>query len=161
MGRTVAHNINLGGSHGRMTKKTISEADPEIVAISEVHNALKGLDSESQARVLRYVASKLSVQPLMAEIDLSMRRSEDQGSKDDESGGDAKHQEHDELEAISPAGRKWIIRNGFQGKQLAKVFSLADEIDLIAEAVPGTSKRERMRSVFLLKGIAAYLVSCL
>jgi hypothetical protein len=32
-----------------------------------------------------------------------------------------------------------------------------DEIDLIAKTVPGKGKRDKMRSVFLLKGAAAYL----
>ncbi len=38
-------------------------------------------------------------------------------------------------------------------------FSLSsDEIDLIAKTVPGKNK-EKMRSVFLLKGVASYLGS--
>lgn len=38
------------------------------------------------------------------------------------------------------------------------VFSIGlEEIDLIANAVPGSNKVQRMRSVFLLKGMASYL----
>ena len=41
---------------------------------------------------------------------------------------------------------------------MQKLFSLGvEDIDLVAKKVPGASKKERMRSVLLLKGIAAYL----
>ena len=40
------------------------------------------------------------------------------------------------------------------------LFSLGvDEIDLVAKKVPGDNKKDRMHSVLLLKGIAAYLSS--
>jgi hypothetical protein len=53
---------------------------------------------------------------------------------------------------------KWIKRSGLEPKKLQTLFSLGiDEIDLVAKSVPGTSKRERMRNVLLLKGVAAYL----
>ena len=43
---------------------------------------------------------------------------------------------------------------------LSHVFSLGgDEVDLIAKKVPGKSAGARMRSVFLLQGVAAYLAS--
>src|ERR1700731_4194300 len=59
---------------------------------------------------------------------------------------------------ISPLARKWMTRNGLGAQSLTSLFSLgADEIDLVARTVPGKSKRERMRSVLLLKVIAAYL----
>jgi hypothetical protein len=51
-----------------------------------------------------------------------------------------------------------MARNGLQADQLSRIFSLGvDEIDLIAETVPGKSKAERVYSVALLKGAAAYL----
>lgn len=63
-----------------------------------------------------------------------------------------------EFTGISPVAQKWIQRNGLQPEQLSSIFSLGgDEIDLIANKVPGKSKRTKMRSVFLLKGVAAYL----
>jgi hypothetical protein len=62
------------------------------------------------------------------------------------------------LGGISSVARKWMARNGLQASELTKVFSLGvDEIDLVAKTVPGKSKRERMRNVFLLRGVAAYL----
>jgi hypothetical protein len=63
------------------------------------------------------------------------------------------------LEGISPVAKKWMRRNGLTATQLSNTFSLGvDEIDLVAKTVPGgKSKREKMRSVFLLKGVAAYL----
>ena len=51
-------------------------------------------------------------------------------------------------------------RNGIQSDQLGAVFSLGiDEIDLVAKTIPGKNKKDKMRSVFLLKGIASYLGS--
>src|SRR5262249_48578505 len=64
-----------------------------------------------------------------------------------------------ELEGISPVARKWMRRNGLTATQLSNIFSLGvDEIDLVAKTVPGgKNKKEKMRNVFLLKGVAAYL----
>ena len=51
-------------------------------------------------------------------------------------------------------------RSGLQVSSLERLFSLGgDEIDLIAESVPGKNKKDRMRSVLLLKGMAAYLAT--
>jgi hypothetical protein len=144
-----------------MKKMADNKVDPEIAAISIVHKALEKLPSDAQARVLAYVARKLK-------INISM----DNGGADDatisqpdirpaaprtprqpETGGD-----EDGLEGISPVARKWMIRNGLDAKGLSSIFSLGvDEIDLVAREVPGKNKREKMRSVFLLKGVAAYL----
>jgi hypothetical protein len=61
---------------------------------------------------------------------------------------------------ISPVASKWMVRNGFTAASLSSLFSLGlDEIDLVASAVPGATKKDRMRSVLLLKGIASYLSS--
>jgi hypothetical protein len=68
--------------------------------------------------------------------------------------------EEDGLEGISPLARKWMVRNGLSAEQLSQLFSLgADEIDLVASTVPGTNKRDRARTVLLLKAMAAYLSS--
>src|SRR5437899_12583099 len=65
---------------------------------------------------------------------------------------------NDELDGISPVAQKWMRRNVLQVEHLSSIFSLgADEIDLVAKNVPGNSTKARMRSVFLLKGVAAYL----
>jgi hypothetical protein len=63
-----------------------------------------------------------------------------------------------DLDGVSPVAKKWMARNGFSVSGLSSLFSLGvEEIDLVAKTVPGRKKKERMRSVFLLKGIAAYL----
>jgi hypothetical protein len=49
-------------------------------------------------------------------------------------------------------------QSGIEPSKLQQLFSLGiDEIDLVAKNVPGSSKRERLRNVILLKGVAAYL----
>jgi hypothetical protein len=140
-------------AYKNMAKQVKPIDDPEIIAISEVYAALKDLDTEARSRVLSYVAGKFNISSLASiERDLipqqapSLLMETSQGVVDDE------------LEGISPAGKKWIARNGIKPSKLMVVFSLGvDEIDLVSQSVPGTKKAQRMRNVFLLKGIAAYL----
>jgi hypothetical protein len=137
-------------------------ADPEITAISAVYMALKDLDPGAQGRVLNYVASKLGmpIENAKRERPKSGQGIEDPvvihplGAESESTEGNGQT----DLDGISPAGKKWMTRNGLTGDQLSAIFSLGiDDIDLVAKNVPGKGKRERMRNVFLLKGIAAYL----
>jgi len=134
--------------------------DPEIVAITGVYEALKSLDADAQQRVIDYVSRKLHLVPTAG-----MPRSEEVPAGSGAGGesfqaatpsgtGDA------DLEGISPVAQKWMKRNGLRVDQLSTLFSLGvDEIDLVAKKVPGRSKPDKVRSVFLLKGVAAYLSS--
>src|SRR5207248_2479056 len=66
----------------------------------------------------------------------------------------------DEFEGISSVAQRWMRRNGLSPKQLSKLFTLGvDEIDLIAKSVPGKTTKQKMRSVALLTGVAAFLGS--
>lgn len=144
-----------------MKKKQTTKVDPEIVAISEVYAALKDLELNAQSRVLIYVAGKLKIAPptLETQQDLAEKQREvglDARTNEIAAGG--REHEDEGLEGISPVAKKWMARNGLKPKQLSTVFSLGvDEIDLIAKTVPGKNIKERMHSIFLLKGIAAYL----
>ena len=61
-------------------------------------------------------------------------------------------------DGINAIAQKWMKRNSLGVAQLSTIYSLGgDEIDLIAQSIPGKSKRQRMRNVLLLKAIAAYL----
>lgn len=144
-----------------MKRNQISRVDPEIVAISEVHAALKDLEPDAQSRVLRYVAGKLKIAPVTVESHLDLVEKQREVETDARATEvDSASREHiDEgLEGISPVAKKWMARNGLKSKQLSAIFSLGiDEIDLVAKTVPGSKLKERMHSVFLLKGIAAYL----
>lgn len=144
-----------------MTKKAALGMDPEIIAINDVYAALKDLDPEAQSRVLGYVAGKLKILAPASETQFESRsrQSDDTGQTNKGVGGsESDSQGNDDLDGVSPVARKWMIRNGLQSKQLSAVFSLGvDEIDLVAKSVPGKNKKEKMRSVFLLKGVAAYL----
>jgi hypothetical protein len=142
-------------------KKQLDQA-PEISAISSVYNALKALDPSAQMRVLRYSAEMLG---LSAEtVGSGVRRPQDQ---DVDQGAETvlpapgpmlDSQGTDDAEGISPVALKWMRRSGLDPKSLQKLFSLGiDEIDLVASKIPGSSKKDRMRSVLLLKGIATYL----
>jgi hypothetical protein len=119
---------------------------------------LKNLDAPAQKRVLEYVTSKLNLQLVSSppkreheesrkEVDVARPSREPSDDNGDE-----------ETDGISPVAKKWMKRNGLQSTQLGAIFSLGvDEIDLVAKSVPGKGKKDRMRAVFLLKGIAAYL----
>jgi hypothetical protein len=134
--------------------------DPEIEAISQVNAALTGLDAGAQQRVLDYVARKLG-------LVLTTHQDSDRGYDDPvvpepivrRQPPESSNQEL-ELDGINTVAKKWIQRSGLAADKLSALFSIGgDDIDVVARKVPGKSKRDRMRSVFLLRGIAAYLAS--
>jgi hypothetical protein len=135
------------------------EADAEFNAMRTVYSALKGLDRAAQNRVLDYVCQRLS---LKMETMAEERPARQPEPENDTVEAATAHDSSDEegLEGISPVARKWMRRSGLSGDQLSTLFSLGvDEIDLVAKSVPGKSRAERVRSVLLLLGIAAYLSS--
>jgi hypothetical protein len=137
-----------------MAKQLKTNEEPEIVAISDVYAALKDLDAESRGRVLSYVAAKFGI---AAQQSNSFKEDTVQVSYEQPVDNIAPAA-YDELEGISPIGKKWITRSGIRPAKLMSIFSLGiDEIDLVCKSVPGATKSKRMRNVFLLKGIAAYL----
>lgn len=146
-----------------MTQDDTNDLDPEILAISQVNSALRSLDAAAQRRVLDYVARKLNVR---IDSDSSLAgasgasRDYDEMPQRRESFREESQAADDDLDGISPVAKKWMRRSGFSADQLGKVFSLGvDDIDLVAKKVPGTSKRDKMRSVILLKGVAEYLAT--
>lgn len=143
-----------------MAKKTTAEVDPEITAISEVYSALKTFQPDAQLRVLSYVAGKLNLAMPTGEAPNEQRDLGSNAPHVPSSQGSPAAQDDDTLESVSPVGKKWIARNGLQTSQLSSIFSLGvEEIDLITKKVPGKNIKDRMHSVFLLKGIATYLSS--
>lgn len=139
---------------------TQTSPDPEIVAIGAVYSALKELDPGARARVIEYVAKKLEIEytPAVEESPRVAREEQQQSpslplpSTGPEQDGDS--------EGISPVALRWMRRSGLTSTGLSVLFSLGvDEIDLVAKKVPGEGKKDRMHSVLLLKGIAAYLSS--
>jgi hypothetical protein len=141
-----------------MTQESTAGMEPELVAMGAVHAALKELDPEVQKRVLSWVAAKLKIDHSISESS-TQHRDEDQNSgAPDTRAEDEKDDANGVLDGISSVARKWITRNGLQPRKLSAIFSLGgEEVDLITNTVPGKNKKERMRSVFLLKGVAAYL----
>ena len=136
-----------------------ADADKEISSISTVYAALKELDESAQSRVLNYVRQKLNLgkQPVEPES-VEPRSREDNLPRNSDMEEQLSLEADAEADAISPVAKKWMRRNGFNASQLSSIFSIGgDEIDLVAKKVPGKSSRARMRSVFLLKGVAAYL----
>jgi hypothetical protein len=141
-----------------MATDTTLELDPEFVAMSAVYAALKGLEPEVQTRVLNYVAAKLK----LASPTAKQERREPQAADnvDDTHESEAQHTENapEETDGISPAAKKWLTRHGLKANQIESLFSIGgDEIDLIADSVPGKSTTKKVHSVFMLKGVAAYL----
>lgn len=142
-----------------------TQQDPEIMAISEVYSTLKSLEPDAQLRVVKYVLDKLKLTLASAPSRTPEREGLSEEHRDQaeetEIGANAKG-EHDEddSDGISPAGRKWMRRNGLTIDDLSPIFSIGgEEIDIVLKKVPGDKKSKRMRSVFLLKGLASYLAS--
>ena len=133
--------------------------DPEIAAISTVYQAVSSLDSAAQLRVLRYVAGKLGVSPLIEQAP-SIDASWNAESLLEPSVPNTTRPELDDDDGISPVALKWMKRNGLSADNLSSLFSLGvDEIDLVAKEIPGKGKKDRCFNVVLLKGIAEYLAS--
>lgn len=137
---------------------------PEIEAMSAVYAALKDLDQKVQLRVLRYTAEVLglTLSAVSGGIEANSLSSDDDQAKGDHVVGPAPTLPtiavSEDIEGINAIALKWMKRSGLEPKSLQKLFSLGiEEIDLVAKSIPGSSKREKMRNVFLLKGIAAYL----
>jgi len=160
MARLVARAITDEHS---MDTQDLTDTDPEIAAISVVFNVLKSLDAGAQARVIGYVSGKLGLPgavPILISRERDDRQSVEEFVPPDARGELPDDSVEDGSDSISPVAQKWIRRNGLTIAQLSRIFSIGgDEIDLIADSVPGANKKARMRSVILLKGIAAYLAS--
>jgi hypothetical protein len=143
--------------------KGTGEDTPEVTAIGAVYSALKDLSPTIRARVLRYCAEMLGVG---AEANSDARQQDTEQDKESRGGpslavataASSDTSESDDADGINSVALRWMKRSGLSPKSLQKLFSLGvDEIDLVAKKVPGNSKKERMRSTLLLKGIAAYL----
>lgn len=143
---------------------TQPEPDKEILAITTVYAALKELDAPAQSRVIEYVLKKLNLTLQTDNLERTENKepaAETNSFDDDQSKSQnalPKDSSADEFTGVSPVAQRWIQRNGLRAEQLSSIFSLGgDEIDLVANKVPGGSSKARMRSVLLLKGVAAYL----
>jgi hypothetical protein len=133
------------------------DLDPEVIAISVVFNALKSLTPDAQSRVLDYVQRKLRRDsPDDRAGSEAALEPEDTASGERPPSGAV--QETDTDEGINAVARKWMRRNGLTSEALGSLFSLGvDDIELVAKKVPGDTKKERMHSVLLLRGVASYL----
>jgi hypothetical protein len=158
--------FSAGGKNMKKQKPLSNDADPEIFAISAVYAALKDLDQDEQGRVIEYVRNKLGHKSSSADFsqekpdetgDEATPPSQDQPQRDEVPSSAGRDETWDSVSAVA---KKWVQRNDLDRKYLITIFSIGgEEIDLIAKSIPGKSKRQRMREVVLLKGIAAYLGS--
>jgi hypothetical protein len=148
-----------------MTTEISAQPDPEFTAISEVYSTLKSLEPDAQLRVVKYVLEKLkltltSVPGRASERESFPAEHHDHAEESDLGNHAKREHEEDDSDGISPLGLKWMRRNGLNVGDLSPIFSIGgEEIDLVLKKVPGDKKSKRMRSVFLLKGLAAYLAS--
>ncbi|HEV7280559.1 MAG TPA: hypothetical protein VGN57_10170 [Pirellulaceae bacterium] len=136
--------------------------DPEIAAISAVVAAMRDLDASTQQNVVDYIVRRFKLSGCSVESAPSPSTSpfvpRERPEPEPEPAGSPESDE--DFDGISPIARKWISRSGLTMGALSKLYSLGiEEIDFVAEDVPGKGKKERMRSVIFLKSIAAYLGS--
>jgi hypothetical protein len=148
-----------------MSTENVQDDDKEFAAMRQVYTALKDLNAAAQNRVLDYVIQRLS---LVREPARAIEQSPSQSahppvhseSRPGEVQANARDSGDETVEGISPIAQKWMRRSGITSEQMSSLFSLGiDEIDLVAQSVPGRSKADRVRSVMLLQGIAGYLSS--
>lgn len=145
------------------TKERPAKFDAEVTAMNAVVTAINELDAPAQQRVISYVVQRFNLQAPTMNTESGSSPNEYQREPDppidrEEPRGESNPVDEDGLEGINPVARKWMSRNGLAVDGLSKLFSLGiDEIDLVAKKVPGNSKKERMRSVILMKGVASYL----
>jgi hypothetical protein len=147
-----------------------SDADSEFAAMSQIYSALKPLDEGGRKRVLDYVLSRLDIRiipklgetkkgdesPVVHKVDASDRSADESLPK--ASLDVALDDVPDEIEGISAVAKKWMKRTGLSGEKLSALYSLGvDEIDLVANSVPGQTTKDRLRSLMLLEGVASYL----
>jgi hypothetical protein len=146
-------------------EKVEQEQDLELEAMGTVYAALKPLESDAQTRVLEYVERRLKlvrVPPKPATPELRqepVRIKEPEPEPDPEREEDA-DETSDGVEGVNVLAQKWMKRNGLTPDQISNLFSLGvDEIDLVANSVPGDTTKDKFRNVLLLQGVASLLSS--
>lgn len=142
-----------------MSDRIHEDSDAEISAIGTVHSALRGLDLDARRRVLDYVSAKLGT-PIVTPEPRRPAHRDELDAVDSQVRDLPAVDEPADADGVNAVAKKWMTRSGLTVARLSNVFSIGlDEIDLIADKVPGGNKKERMRSVLLLKAIASYLGS--
>lgn len=143
-----------------MAKKVTSDQPLELAAIGAIYTALKDLQPDAQIRAVRYAAEMLGLQ-LSNSYTPSERQEPREPPRESQIDTAAlPNTSSEDEEGINPVALRWLRRSGLDLSRLKGLFSLGiEEIDLVAENVPGKGKKERMRNVLLLKGIAGYLSS--
>jgi hypothetical protein len=149
----VKQKRNRGGRAG---------GDPEFTAMQSVYLALKDLEASAQNRVLDYVFRRLSLTRDYGAADFQAGTGGTETAEVQASRQEAQQpqgaEQADGLEGISSVAQKWMRRNELTTKILSGLFSLGvDEIDLVANKVPGKNKKQKLRNIALLLGIASYL----
>jgi hypothetical protein len=140
--------------------KPANTVDSELSAISAVYKSLATLGQSAQVRVLAYVCEKLGIpfSSNQAASTETLRAPYSAPTEPERTNPRSDALTDAEPDGINDVGKKWLKRNGIGLDALKPLLSIGDpEIDVIAKSVPGSSKRARMKSVLLLRGIASIL----
>jgi hypothetical protein len=133
---------------------TQSITEPE--AIAAIDRALADLaDDGARTRVLAWAVAKYGHAELAS---LRTLRGPNPGAS---ASGQVEREPAPMLEGVNPGASLWFKRNGIPlDERLGSIFSInQSDIDLVAPSVPGESRRARLRSVFLLRGVCALLTT--
>lgn len=73
----------------------------------------------------------------------------------------AQSEQEPEIElSVGPSARRWLSHNNLTETQIEQVYFFSDgRVDLIADRVPGQTKKERTVNVYLLIGVRTLLQS--
>lgn len=142
------------------SSKRTTTVDAEMEAMKAVYAALSTLEPAGQTWVLRCVSERLGLSdsptPRSERTEFEAGRASESPSRN---AAPPSPPDDNDGNGINQVAAKWLRRIGLDALAISDVFSFGDEIDLIAKKVPGSNKKERMRSVILLKGVAAYLAT--
>jgi len=109
--------------------------------VQQMHQLVSTLSPEQRSRVMRSVSALFPEVERVAAFGAGA-----------ESGGSAAYGE------IPVAATKWLTRNGVTPHHLEQVFHFeAGKVTVIADVVPGNTKREQTVSCYALEGARAFL----
>lgn len=129
--------------------------DKEIEAIGKLYEILKNLPNQSVERVLSYMCRVFLKDTVKALGGMDKHNCNFENQNLSKAPIQDENESHNEM---NPIAVKWLKRNSVSIEELSLTFSVGlDEYDIVAKKIPGKSKKEKTKIIFLLMGAASYL----
>lgn len=112
--------------------------------VEQVYKVMSPLDADQRARVIK------SVSALFGDF------VPDAGKQSQHGTGASEQRLSDQRWKPQVAG--WMKRNGIEERHLEQIFHVeGEQVSIIADVVPGESKREQTVNCYVLEGVRAYI----